>query len=240
MAGHSKWANIRFRKGKQDAARNKVFTKLARVITVAARVGTDPNNNAALRLAMDKAQRMNMGKDIIQRAIAKASKSQEADNLVNIRYEGYGPAGVAFWVHALTDNRNRTVAEVRHAFSKYGGSMGVEGCVSYLFNHQGTIFCKSDDEESLIDIAIEFGAEDVKSFGDGSFEVITSPSEFERIRNQLEEQQIVIEDAELTYNAETSVDCDQSQSESVVKLMDTLENLDDVQSVYINAQLSSE
>ncbi|HJN37829.1 MAG TPA: YebC/PmpR family DNA-binding transcriptional regulator [Gammaproteobacteria bacterium] len=235
MAGHSKWANIRFRKGKQDAARNKVFTKLARLITVAAKQGSDPLTNASLRLAMDKAQRMNMGKDIVQRAISKGDKSQGAEDLVAVRYEGYGPGGIACWVHGLTDNRNRTVAEVRHAFSKLGGSMGAEGTVSYLFQHRGLILCSHEEEERLIELVIESGALDVKPLENNMYEVLTEPNDFEKIKNNLQADNIRIEEAELTYLPDNEVACEKDQALKVMKLIDMLEGLDDVQSVYTNA-----
>jgi YebC/PmpR family DNA-binding regulatory protein len=236
MAGHSKWANIRFRKGKQDAARNKVFTKLARELTVAAKNGSDPSTNASLRLAMDKAQRMNMGKDIVQRAISKGDKTQGAEDLFAARYEGYGPGGVACWVHCLTDNRNRTVAEVRHAFSKFGGSMGAEGSVSYLFQHRGSIVCRHGEEEALMELVLESGALDVRSLEDTVYEVLTEPNDFESVRNNLQSSDVKIEEAELTWVPENKVDCDEAQSERIVKMVDMLEGLDDVQEVFTNAE----
>ncbi len=239
MAGHSKWANIQHRKGRQDEKRGKVWTKLIKEITVAARLGGgDLNANPRLRLAVDKAKDANMPNDNVQRAIARGTGTLDGVNYEEIRYEGYGINGAAVIVDCMTDNRTRTVAEVRHAFSKYGGNMGTEGSVAFLFKHCGQLlFAPGTPEEQLLELALEAGAEDVLTHEDGSLEVITAPFEFTKIRAALETAGLKPELAEVTMRPETDIDLDADQSEAMQKLLDALENLDDVQSVYTNATL---
>jgi YebC/PmpR family DNA-binding regulatory protein len=239
MAGHSKWANIQHRKGAQDKKRGKLFTKLIREITVAARMGGgDPDSNPRLRLAIDKARAQSMPKDNIERAIKRGSGETDGDDFQEIRYEGYGPGGTAVMVDCLTDNRNRTVAEVRHAFTKFGGNLGADGSVNYLFNHVGQLMYGPDaDEEALLEAAIEAGAEDVVVEADGSIEVLTEPSNFEEVRDQIVEAGHEPESAELTMRASTSASLAAKEAESMIKLLDTLEDLDDVQQVYSNADI---
>lgn len=239
MAGHSKWANIQHRKGRQDEKRGKVWTKLIKEITVAARLGGgDLNANPRLRLAVDKAKDANMPNDNVQRAIARGTGTLDGVNYEEIRYEGYGINGAAVIVDCMTDNRTRTVAEVRHAFSKYGGNMGTEGSVAFLFKHCGQLlFAPGTPEEQLLELALEAGAEDVLTHEDGSLEVITAPFEFTKIRTALETAGLKPELAEVTMRPETDIDLDADQSEAMQKLLDALENLDDVQSVYTNATL---
>ena len=239
MAGHSKWANIQHRKGRQYEKRGKVWTKLIKEITVAARLGGgDLNANPRLRLAVDKAKDANMPNDNVQRAIARGTGTLDGVNYEEIRYEGYGINGAAVIVDCMTDNRTRTVAEVRHAFSKYGGNMGAEGSVAFLFKHCGQLlFAPGTPEEQLLELALDVGAEDVITHDDGSLEVITAPFEFTRIRVALEKSGLKSELAEVTMRPETDVDLDIEQHEAMQKLLDALENLDDVQSVYTNANL---
>jgi len=239
MAGHSKWANIQHRKGRQDEKRGKVWTKLIKEITVAARLGGgELNANPRLRLAVDKAKDANMPNDNVQRAIARGTGTLDGVNYEEIRYEGYGINGAAVIVDCMTDNRTRTVAEVRHAFSKYGGNMGAEGSVAFLFKHCGQLlFAPGTPEEQLLELALDVGAEDVITHDDGSLEVITAPFEFTRIRSALEESGLKPELAEVTMRPGTDVDLDIEQHEAMQKLLDALENLDDVQSVYTNANL---
>ncbi len=242
MAGHSKWANIQHRKGAQDAKRGKLFTKLIREITVAARLGgPDSASNPRLRAAVDKALGSNMTKDTIERAIKRGSGAQEGDNFEEVRYEGYGPNGVAVMVDCLTDNRNRTVAEVRHAFSKAGGNLGTDGSVAYLFSKAGVIgFGAGCDEERLMEAALEAGAEDVVSADDGSFEVLTSAEEFAEVKRALEGAGMVPEYAEVTMRPSTTVSLEQDDAQKVLRLVDALEDLDDVQNVYSNADIPAE
>ena len=239
MAGHSKWANIQHRKGRQDEKRGKVWTKLIKEITVAARLGGgDLNANPRLRLAVDKAKDANMPNNNVQRAIARGTGTLDGVNYEEIRYEGYGINGAAVIVDCMTDNRTRTVAEVRHAFSKYGGNMGAEGSVAFLFKHCGQLlFAPGTPEEQLLELALDVGAEDVITHDDGSLEVITAPFEFTRIRVALEKSGLKSELAEVTMRPETDVDLDIEQHEAMQKLLDALENLDDVQSVYTNTNL---
>jgi YebC/PmpR family DNA-binding regulatory protein len=239
MAGHSKWANIQHRKGRQDEKRGKVWTKLIKEITVAARLGGgDLNANPRLRLAVDKAKDANMPNDNVQRAISRGTGTLDGVNYEEIRYEGYGINGAAVIVDCMTDNRTRTVAEVRHAFSKHGGNMGAEGSVAFLFKHCGQLlFAPGTPEEQLLELALDVGAEDVITHDDGSLEVITAPFEFTRIRVALEKSGLKSELAEVTMRPETDVDLDIEQHEAMQKLLDALENLDDVQSVYTNVNL---
>ena len=236
MAGHSKWANIKHRKARQDASRGKVWTKVIREITVAAKGGPDPDDNPRLRLALDKANAANMPKDNIKRAIEKGSGTGDTGALEEIVLEGYGPGGVAIMVEAMSDNRNRTVSDVRHAFSKFGGNLGTDGSVSYLFNKIGIIHvAKSYSEEDILDIALEAGADDLVDEED-YFEIITSSSDLENVLKSLKENNIENTNAELTLRAETSVSVDQEMSEKVIKIMDFMDELDDVQEVHTNAE----
>ncbi len=237
MAGHSKWANIQHRKGRQDEKRGKVWTKLIKEITVAARLGGgDLNANPRLRLAVDKAKDANMPNDNVRRAIARGTGTLDGVNYEEIRYEGYGINGAAVIVDCMTDNRTRTVAEVRHAFSKHGGNMGAEGSVAFLFKHCGQLlFAPGTNEELLLELALDAGADDVITHADGSLEVTTAPFEFTKIREILESAGLKPELAEVSMRPETDVDLDTDQSEAMQKLLDALENLDDVQSVYTNA-----
>ena len=238
MAGHSKWANIKHRKARQDASRGKVWTKVIREITVAAKGGPDPDDNPRLRLALDKANAANMPKDNIKRAIEKGSGTGDTGALEEIVLEGYGPGGVAIVVEAMSDNRNRTVSDVRHAFSKFGGNLGTDGSVSYLFNKIGIIHvAKSYSEEDILDIALEAGADDLVDEED-YFEIITSSSDLENVLKSLKENNIENTNAELTLRAETSVSVDQEMSEKVLKIMDFMDELDDVQEVHTNAEFS--
>ena len=236
MAGHSKWANIKHRKARQDASRGKVWTKVIREITVAAKGGPEPDDNPRLRLALDKANAANMPKDNIKRAIEKGSGTGDTGALEEIVLEGYGPGGVAIMVEAMSDNRNRTVSDVRHAFSKFGGNLGTDGSVSYLFNKIGIIHvAKSYSEEDILDTALEAGADDLVDEED-YFEIITSSSDLENVLKSLKENNIENTNAELTLRAETSVSVDQEMSEKVLKIMDFMDELDDVQEVHTNAE----
>jgi YebC/PmpR family DNA-binding regulatory protein len=236
MAGHSKWANIKHRKARQDASRGKVWTKVIREITVAAKGGPDPDDNPRLRLALDKANAANMPKDNIKRAIEKGSGTGDTGALEEIVLEGYGPGGVAIMVEAMSDNRNRTVSDVRHAFSKFGGNLGTDGSVSYLFNKIGIIHvAKTYSEEDILDIALEAGADDLVDEED-YFEIITSSLDLENVLKSLKQNNIENTNAELTLRAETSVSVDQEMSEKVLKIMDFMDELDDVQEVHTNAE----
>ena len=241
MAGHSKWANIQHRKGAQDKKRGKLFTKLIREITTAARVGgQDLESNPRLRLAVDKAKAQSMPKDNIERAIKRAG-GLDGDNYDEIRYEGYGPGGVAVMVECMTDNRNRTVAEVRHAFSKYGGNLGADGSVGYLFSLVGQLsFPAGLDEDALMEAALEAGAEDVVTYPDGSIDVLTDPTEFEEVRDAMVAAGFETEEAEVTQRASTSTELNEQQAGSMMKMLEVLEDLDDVQSVYSNAEIPDE
>ncbi|WP_434673644.1 YebC/PmpR family DNA-binding transcriptional regulator [Pseudomonas sp. R1-15] len=239
MAGHSKWANIKHRKERQDAKRGKIFTKWIRELTVAARQGGgDPGSNPRLRLALDKALGANMSRDIIDRAIARGAGATEADNVEELAYEGYGPGGVAVMVECMTDNRNRTAAAVRHAFSKCGGNLGTDGSVAYLFERKGQIsFAPGIDEDALTEAALEADADDVVSHEDGSLDVFTSFASFYAVRNALEAAGFKPVDAEIVMQPTTSSELDLEGAEKVLKLIDMLEDLDDVQNVYSNADI---
>lgn len=242
MAGHSKWANIKHRKGRQDAKRGKIFTKLIREITVAAKLGgEDPGSNPRLRAAIDAALSQNMTKDTIERAVKRGAGSDEAENMEEVRYEGYGPGGVAMMVDCMTDNRNRTVAEVRHAFSKMGGNLGTDGSVAYLFSKIGVIsFAPGADEDAVMEAALDGGAEDVVVADDSSIEVITTPADFGAVKDALDAASLTADMAEVTMRASTSTELDAGQAETMLKLTDMLEDLDDVQEVYSNAEISDE
>ena len=236
MAGHSKWANIKHRKARQDASRGKVWTKVIREITVAAKDGPDPNDNPRLRLALEKANAANMPKDTIKRAIEKGSGTGETGVLEEIVFEGYGPGGVAILVETMTDNRNRTVSDVRHAFSKFGGNLGTDGSVSYLFKKLGIIHInKNYSEEKLMENVIESGAQDFTE-EDDFFEVTTDPNEFNTVIDFFKKNGIEYINAELTLRADTLVDLDKDMSEKVLNIMEFMDDLDDVQEVHTNAE----
>ena len=241
MAGHSKWHNIQHRKGAQDKKRGKLFTKLIREITVAAKLGGgDPDANPRLRAAIEKALGANMTKDTIKRAVSRGAGGGEGTDMMEIRYEGYGPNGVAVIVDCLTDNKNRTVAEVRHAFSKCGGNMGTSGCVEYLFNKLGILHFDQGDEDSIMESAIEAGAEDVITNADNSIDVSTSPADFEAVRTALVDAGFTPSSSDITFVASTEVELNADQAEKMLRLTDMLEDCDDVQNVYANANISDD
>ena len=242
MAGHSKWANIQHRKKAQDARRGKLFTKLIREVTIAAREGGgDPGANARLRLAMDKAFAGNVPRDTVDRAIRRATGEAGAETLEEVRYEGYGPGGAAVMVDCVTDNRNRTVSEIRYAFTKCGGNLGTGGSVAYLFTRVGQLsFPPGTDEDRLMEAALEAGAEDVVANDDGSLDVITGPEEFGHVRDGIVAGGVEPAQAEVTMRPSTSVTLDAGSAWRIVKLLDMLEDLDDVQQVYSNADIPDE
>jgi len=243
MAGHSKWANIKHRKAGQDAKRGKLFTKLIREITVAAKGGGggDIANNPSLRAAVDKALGANMKRDTVENTIKKATGNMEGVNYENVRYEGYGSGGIAVMVDCLTDNRNRTVAEVRHAFSKAGGNLGTDGSVAYMFNKVGVLSYSPDvDEDAVMEIALESGAEDVVTHEDGSIDVMTDPDDYLTVKDAMIAAGFEPEASEVTMQADLQVALDVKDAEKVLRLVDVLEDLDDVQSVYSNADISEE
>jgi YebC/PmpR family DNA-binding regulatory protein len=239
MAGHSKWANIQHRKGRQDEKRGKAWTRVIREIMVAARLGGgDPGSNPRLRLAIEKAKAVNLPVDTVKRNIDKATGNLEGVNYEEIRYEGYGIGGAAIIVDCMTDNRVRTVAEVRHAFSKYGGNLGTEGSVAFQFKHCGQfVFAPGTSEDKVMEVALEAGAEDVVTGEDGSIEVITGPADFEAVQKALEAAGLKPEIAEVTMRAENTVALAGEDAQRMQKLLDVLEDLDDVQEVYHNAEL---
>jgi len=242
MAGHSKWANIQHKKKAVDAKRGKIFTRLNREITVAAREGGgDPDSNPRLRLAIDKANAANMPKDNIERTIKKATGELEGVSYEEARYEGYAVGGVAVMVDCLTDNRNRTVAEVRHAFTKHGGNLGTDGSVAYLFSKLGVLnFAPGTSEDAVMEVALEAGAEDVVSEDDGSIEVTTTPEAFSDVLKAMKAAGLEPENAEVTMRASTEVDLDADTGEKVLRFLDVLEDLDDTQDVYNNAVIPDE
>jgi YebC/PmpR family DNA-binding regulatory protein len=242
MAGHSKWANIQHRKGKQDAKRGKLFTKLIREVTIAAKLGGgDPDANPRLRAAIDTAKSLSMPKDTIERAVKRGAGNEEGGNVDELRYEGYGPGGVAVLVDTMTDNKNRTVSEVRHAFTKYGGNLGTDGSVAYLFTKVGLIsFASGLNEDAVMEAALEGGADDIITNADGSIDVITEPDSFVDAKDALIAGGFEPENAEITMRASTSCDLDKKGAESMLKLLDVLEDLDDVQKVYSNAEIPDE
>lgn len=242
MAGHSKWANIKHRKAAQDAKRGKIFTKIIRELTVAARLGGgDPNDNPRLRAVVDKALTANMKKDTIERAIERGAGGGDDSNYEELTYEGYGPGGVAVFVEAMTDNKNRTVAEVRHAFNKFGGNLGTDGSVAYLFSKQGIIsYSPETDGDRLMEAALEAGAEDLQEQEDGSYEIVTAPEEYLDVKEALTGAGLIPDNAEVTMVPSTRVELDRDGAETTLKLIDMLEDLDDVQNVYHNADISAE
>lgn len=239
MAGHSKWANIKHRKAAQDAKRGKVFNKLIRELTVAARLGgPEPADNPRLRSAVDKSLTANMTRDTIDRAIARGVGSNDADNMEELTYEGYGAGGVAILVEVMTDNRNRTVSEVRHAFNKCGGNLGTDGSVAYLFTRRGQIsYAAGVDEDALMEAALEAGADDVLTSDDGSVEVFTAFEDFGAVKDQLEAAGFASEAADVSMIPATTAELDLDTAEKVIRLVDMLEDLDDVQNVYSNADI---
>jgi len=243
MAGHSKWANIKHRKERQDAKRGKIFTKLIRELTVAAKHGGgNPADNPRLRLAVDKALTANMSRDVIDRAIARGAGNNDSDNMTELSYEGYAPNGVAIIVEAMTDNRNRTAAEVRHAFSKCGGNLGTDGSVAYMFDRKGQIsFAPGVDEDALMEAALEAGADDVVAHEDGSVDVFTSFGDFHAVNEALAAAGFKGDDAEVAMipSIHAPVD-DLETAQKVLRLIDMLEDLDDVQNVYSNVQIPDE
>ncbi|MFM5337079.1 YebC/PmpR family DNA-binding transcriptional regulator [Aeromonas enteropelogenes] len=241
MAGHSKWANIKHRKAAQDAKRGKIFTKLIREITTSARLGdADPANNPRLRAAVTAALTNNMTRDTINRAIQRGAGGGDGEQLETIVYEGYGPAGTAVMVECLTDNRNRTVSEVRHAFSKSGGNLGTDGSVSYLFTKKGLLTFVGVDEDALMDAALEAGADDVVTEEDGSIEVYTTPNDFGTVLDGLEAAGFKAQSAEVTMLPSTEAELDAETAPKLMRLIDMLEDLDDVQEVYHNGSISDE
>jgi len=239
MAGHSKWANIKHRKARQDAKKGAVFTKIIRELTVAAKEGGGiVEDNPRLRLAYDKALSANMTKDTINRAIQRGAGGQEGQNLEEVIYEGYAPGGVAVLIKTLTDNKNRTVSEVRHAFTKFGGNLGTSGSVAYLFESFGKILIEGTaDDENLYELAIENGAEDLNEIDSGKIEIVCPPKDLSNLREKVIESGYRVEISEVVMEAENNISLDIEQSEKNIKLTDTLEDLDDVQEVYTNAEL---
>ena len=242
MAGHSKWANIKHRKGRQDAKRGKVFSVLIRELTVAAKLGGGvPEDNPRLRTAIDKALSANMTKDTIERAVQRGAGGLEGENLEEVTFEGYGPGGIAVMVESMTDNNNRTVAEVRHAFTKSGGNLGTNGSVAYLFEKKGLIRIQSGQNENLVmELAIDAGAEDIEANEDTSMSITSSPEDFENIKNVLVDKEIIVEDSEIAFIPENTVEADLDTSLKVFKLLETLEELDDTQTVTSNVDFSDE
>lgn len=242
MAGHSKWANIKHRKAAQDAKRGKVFTKLIRELVIATKQGgPSPEDNPRLRTAVDKALGSNMTRDTIDRAVARGAGTNDADNVEELTYEGYAPGGIAVLVEVMTDNRNRTVAEVRHAFGKRGGNLGTDGSVAYLFNRIGQItFAPGADEDQVMDVALEAGAQDMVAHTDGSLDVTTAWEQLGAVKSALEEAGLIPEDAEVTMIASLAVPVDALGAQTIMGLVDALEDLDDVQNVYTNVEISDE
>lgn len=238
MAGHSKWANIKFRKGVQDARRGKIFTKLIREISVSARIGgADESSNSRLRDAVVKALKANMKRDTIDNAVKRGVGGLDGDNMIEMRYEGYGPGGVAILVDCLSDNKNRTVSEVRHAFTKFGGNLGTDGSVAYLFTKQGEILLGSgQSEDAAMEVAIDAGADDV-NVDDGQIEIITAAETYHAVLSAMQNAGYEIEQSHVTMRAQTMVEIDAETAETFIKLIDMLEDLDDVQEVHSNAQL---
>lgn len=242
MAGHSKWANIKHKKAANDKKRGKLWSKLIKEVTVAAKQGGgDLDSNPRLRLAVDKAKAGNMPNDTIDRAIKRGAGGEEAGDYDELRYEGYGPGGIAIIVDCLTDNRNRTASEVRHAFTKYGGNLGTDGSVSYMFQKKGVIsYAPGADEDAIMEVALEVGADDIVDNDDESVDVYTTVEDFEAVRNGLQAAGHEPDNAEITYEADTKTTLDQDMAEKVLRIVDVLEDLDDVQEVYTNADIDEE
>ncbi|USD59460.1 YebC/PmpR family DNA-binding transcriptional regulator [Vibrio sp. SCSIO 43140] len=242
MAGHSKWANIRHRKAAQDAKRGKIFTKLIREIVVAAKEGGgEVDNNPRLRAAIDKALSNNMTRDTVNRAVSRGAGGEGDDNMETVIYEGYGPGGTAVMVECMTDNRNRTVSGVRHAFSKAGGNLGTDGSVNYLFDKKGVIsYAPGLDEDEVMEVALEGGADDIETGDDGAIDIYTTPAEFGSVKDALDEAGFDASNAEVTLVPSTKADLDESTAPKLLRLIDALEDLDDVQEVYHNGDISDE
>jgi YebC/PmpR family DNA-binding regulatory protein len=242
MAGHSKWANIKHKKAANDKKRGKLWSKLIKEVTVAAKQGGgDLESNPRLRLAVDKAKAGNMPNDTIERAIKRGAGGEEQADWDEIRYEGYAPGGIAVIVDCLTDNRNRTASEVRHAFTKHGGNLGTDGSVAYMFQKKGVIsYAPGADEDTIMEAALEVGAEDVVGNDDGSVDVYTTPEEFEDVKNGLADAGHEPENAEITFEADTLSPVDKEGAEKILRMVDFLEDLDDVQEVYTNADIPDE
>lgn len=242
MAGHSKWANIKHRKAAQDAKRGKIFTKLIRELVTAAREGgPDPDANPRLRAAIDKALSNNMKKDTVDNAVARGAGNADGDNMETVVYEGYGAGGTAVLVEAMTDNINRTVSDIRHAFSRHGGNLGTNGSVAYLFTKQGVISYPDDtDEEQLMLTALDAGAEDIQNNQQEGFEVYTSPEMFGKVKDALDAANLKASHAEVTLVPSTKAELDEETAPTLIKLVDALEDLDDVQEVYTNAHISDD
>ena len=242
MAGHSKWANIQHRKNAQDKKRGKIFTKIIREITVAARMGGgDPNDNPRLRLAWDKALAANMPKDNIERAVKRGTGDGQGDNYEEIRYEGYGPNGVAIMVDCMTDNKNRTVSEVRYTFNRNGGNLGADGSVAYLFDRKGVLtYGPDNDDEDVLAPALDAGAEDLVEYEDGSFDVLTAPDDYTQVKAAVEASGFAPDAADVTMRPATTVELQGEDAQSCLKLLDALEDLDDIQNVYSNVELDAE
>ena len=239
MAGHSKWANIKHRKARQDAKRGAVFTKIIRELTVAAKEGGPiVEDNPRLRLAYDKALSANMAKDTINRAIQRGAGGQEGQNLEEVVYEGYAPGGVAVLIKTLTDNKNRTVSEIRHAFTKYGGNLGTSGSVAYMFEAKGKILVSADSSnDDFYELALEHGATDLVDLEEGKSEIVCDPKDLSNLKEKFTENDYAVDASEVVMEAETNINLDAEQSEKNIKLTDVLEDLDDVQEVFTNAEL---
>jgi len=243
MSGHSKWANIKHKKGAEDARRGKVFTKVVKEIIVAARFGGgDPSANPRLRTVLLKAKSVNLPKDNIERAIKKGIGELEGVDYEELSYEGYGPGGAAILLESLTDNKNRTVADIRHIFSKHNGNLGENGCVAWMFDKKGWFAVAKSvaDEETLMTVTLDAGAEDIKDDDEENFEIITAPDDFEAVKAALDESQIAYLDAEVTMLPQTNVSLKEKEAEQMLKLMDALEDNDDIQKVYTNADIDEE
>lgn len=242
MAGHSKWANIQHRKGAQDAKRGKLFTKFIREITVAAKEGgSDPDNNPRLRAAIDKALSGNMTRDVIERATKRGAGELEGVSYEEIRYEGYGPSGIAIMMDCMTDNRNRTVAAVRNVFTKRGGNMGTDGSVAYLFNKKGIIsYPAGTDEDTVMEAALDAGAEDIVTNDDGTVDVFTTPEDYAAVKDALDQSGLEATSSEVTMHPETTVALDVQDAGKALAMIDAFEDLDDVQDVYTNADFSDD
>ena len=242
MAGHSKWANIQHRKGAQDKRRGKIFSKLIRELTTAARIaGADPHSNPRLRLAMEKARAASMPRDTIERAVKRGTGEHGADNFQEVQYEGYGPGGVAVMVRCLTDNRNRTVSDVRNTFVRHGGNLGADGSVGYLFNEVGLLsYAPGADEGKVMEAALEAGAEDVVANEDGSIDVLTDPADFEGVREAMSRTGLPALESEITLRAASATRLAGENAESMLKMLEALEDLEDVQNVYSNADIADE
>ena len=241
MAGHSKWANIKHKKAANDKKRGKLWSKLIREVTVAAKEGGgDIESNPRLRLAVDKARGANMPSDTVERAIKRGAGGDDDSNYDEIRYEGYGPGGVAIIVDCMTDNRNRTASEVRHAFTKHGGNLGTDGSVAYMFSKKGIISFESGDEDAIMEAALEAGAEDVVTNEDGSIDVLTTPEDFEAVEAAIKAAGLEPGNAEVTYSSDTMAELGEEEAEKLLRMVDALEDLDDVQEVYTNADIPAE